>query len=171
MNAHRIDALLKERGFYFFSPEYLLIKTDSTIGNHLVNMYMTVKPGAPGETQQIYHINNVYIYANYSLTTANLDTLKANAELYKGYYIMQSRKRYKPKLFAESMQFGRGDIYNRTEHNLTLSRLINLDVFKFVKNRFELCTQDSFNLNAYYYLTPKQPKSLRAEFTYSFPLK
>jgi outer membrane protein insertion porin family len=128
-------------------------------------MYVTVKADAPGETQQVYHINNVYIYANYSLVTANMDTSKTNAELYKGYYIMQKRKRFKPKLFAESMQFRRGDIYNRTEHNLTLSRLINLDVFKFVKNRFELSPGDSFNLDAYYYLTPTQSKSLQAEFT------
>ena len=35
------------------------------------------------------------------------------------------------------MRFDSGDVYNRTDHNLTLSRLINLDVFKFVKNRFE----------------------------------
>ena len=67
---------------------------------------------------------------------------------------------------AESMQFDKGDIYNRKQHNLTLNRLINLDVFKFVKNRFELPHADSLNLNAYYYLTPQQQKSLRAEFTY-----
>jgi outer membrane protein insertion porin family len=28
---NRIDAFLKERGFYFLSPEYILIKTDTTI--------------------------------------------------------------------------------------------------------------------------------------------
>ena len=33
----RIDAFLKERGFYFFSPEYLLIKADSTAGDHQVD--------------------------------------------------------------------------------------------------------------------------------------
>src|SRR4051812_23608137 len=31
----RIDAYLKERGFYFFNPEYILVKTDSTVGDHL----------------------------------------------------------------------------------------------------------------------------------------
>lgn len=162
----RIDAYLKERGFYFFNPEYILVKTDSSVGDHHTNMYLKIKPGTPLEAQQTYSINNVYIYTNYSLNTAKLDTSKANAELYKGYYIIQKRKRYKPKLLAESMQFERGDIYNRKEHNLTLSRLINLDVFKFVKNRFELPQTDSSFLDAYYYLTPQQQKSLRAEFTY-----
>jgi outer membrane protein insertion porin family len=75
----RIDAFLKERGFYFFSPEYLLIKTDSTIGNHLVDLYVAVKPGTPADAMQPYRINDVYVYTNYSLNTANEDTSKAHA--------------------------------------------------------------------------------------------
>lgn len=162
----RIDAYLKERGFYFFNPEYILVKTDSTNGDHLTNMYITIKPGTPVAAQRIHSINDVYIYTNYGLNNPRFDTTKNNAEFYKGYYIIQRRKRYKPKLFAESMQFKKGDVYNRTEHNLTLSRLINLDLFKFVKNRFELTKEDSAKLDAYYYLTPQLQKSLQAEFTY-----
>ena len=161
----RIDAALKEKGFYYFNPDYLLIKTDSSIGNHLADMYVTVKPNTPSQAEQIYKINDVYIYTNYSLNSARQDTVKANAQLYKGYYIIQRTNRYKPKLLAESMQFDRGDIYNRTDHNFTLNRLINLNVFKFVKNRFELTLADSALLNAYYYLTPHQSKSLRTELT------
>jgi len=162
----RIDAYLKERGFYFFNPEYILVKTDSSIGNNLANLYVTIKPGTPMEAQRTYDIRNVYIYTNYSLNNARFDTAKTNAEFYKGYYIIQRRQFYKPKLLAESMQFDKGDVYNRREHNLTLSRLINLDVFKFVKNRFEVPQNDSSSLDAYYYLTPHQQKSLKAEFTY-----
>ena len=52
----RIDAYLKERGFYFFNPEYILVKTDSTAGDHLTNIYITIKPGTPVEAQRIiYH--------------------------------------------------------------------------------------------------------------------
>jgi len=69
-------------------------------------------------------------------------------------------------LFSETMVFNPGDVYNRTDHNLTLNRLINLDLFKFVKNRFEINTEtDSAYLDAFYYLTPLPRKSLRAELT------
>lgn len=162
----RIDASLKENGYYYFSPDYLLVKTDTTIGNHLVNLYVTVKPTTPTQAQQIYTVDDVYIYTNYSLIRGMSDTSKRNAQLYKGYHIIQTTNKYKPKLFAESMQFKNGEVYNRADHNLTLSRLINLDVFKFVKNRFESSHSDSSGLDAYYYLTPHQSKSLRAEFTY-----
>ena len=158
----RIDAYLKERGFYYFNPEHLIIKVDSTVGNNLVDMIVSVKPEVPGNARQAYRINDVFIYSGYSLNTANNDTLKAMAELYQGYYIIDPRKRFKPKFFPPIMVFDSGDIYNRTDHNLSLSRLINVNEFKFVKNRFEPVS-DSAKLDAYYYLTPLPKNSLRAE--------
>ncbi len=162
----RIDGYLKERGFYFFSPEFILIRTDTSIGNHLVNMYVTVKPDAPFESREVYRIKDVQIYTGYSLNMERIDSSKAQAQYYKGYYIIDRRKRFKPSMFVDAMKFKPGDIYNRTNHNFTLSRLINLDLFKFVKNRFEQNpTTDSAYLDAYYYLTPLPRKSLRVELT------
>jgi len=161
----RIDALLKEKGFYFFSPEYLLVKTDSTIGNHKVDMYVVVKPETPRQAMQVYRINDVFIYSTYSLNTARLDTSKEHRTVYNGFNIIDRRNRFKPKLFGESMQFVPGEVYNRTDHNRTLNRLINLNIFKFVKNRFEVAATDSPRLDAYYYLTPLPSKSLQAEVT------
>ena len=161
----RIDGFLKERGFYYFSPDYLLVKTDSTIGNNMVDMFVTVKPNTPKAAAQVFTINDVYIYRNYSLNTPKEDTVKADAQFYKGYYVVDKRKKYKPVLFERAMQFNPGDVYNRTAHNQTLNRLINLDLFKFVKNRFEISAVDSPKLNAFYYLTPYPAKSVRAEIT------
>lgn len=159
---NRIDAYLKEHGFYYFSPDYLLAQIDSTAGTRMVDMRMVVKPETPNEAAQAYRINNVYIYSGYNLNSANLDTNKANAQFYQGYYVIDRRKRYKPKMFETALQFRKGDIYNRTDHNLTLNRLINLDEFRFVRNRFEPL-RDSAKLDAYYYLTPLPKKSLRGE--------
>lgn len=162
----RIDAHLKENGFYFFSPEFILLRTDTTVGDHKVNMSVTVKPDIPFESREIYRIKDVQIYAGYSLNMDRIDSSRSHANFYKGYYIIDRRKRFTPSLFARTMNFKPGDIYNRTDHNLTLSRLVNLDLFKFVKNRFETNpTTDTPYLDAYYYLTPLARKSLRAEFT------
>ena len=160
----RIDAYLKERGFYYFNPDFLLVQVDSTDGTHKVDMRVVIKPDVPEPGRTPYTINNVYIYSGYNLSTASLDTNKANAEFYEGYYIIDRRKRFKPKLFAHAMQFSPGELYNRTDHNLSINRLINLDEFKFVRNRFEP-VPDSAKLDAYYYLTPQPKKSLRGEVT------
>ena len=160
----RIDAHLKEHGFYFFNPDLLIVQVDTTIGNHLVDLYVKVKPETPARSKEVYTINDVYIYSQFGLRAAENDTTKSKAKFYKGYYVVDPRGLYKPRLFEQSMQFDPGDIYNRTDHGQTISRLVNLDLFKFVKNRFEPVTGiDSPKLNVYYYLTAFPKKALRGE--------
>ncbi|MCW3082072.1 BamA/TamA family outer membrane protein [Segetibacter sp.] len=158
----RIDAALKEEGFYFFSPDDLIIFVDSTIGNNLTNLYVSFKPDVQMARKQAYTINDIYIYSNYNLNTARRDTLKADSVLYKGYYVIDRNKTFKPLVFEQMMLFKPGDLYNRTDHNQSLNRLTNLGAFKFVKNRFDVVA-DSFKLNTYYFLTPLPRKSLSAE--------
>ncbi len=160
----RIDAYLKERGFYYFDPDFIIVQADTTIGNNKVNLYVNVKKETPAQARQVYTINEVFIYPNYRLQATREDTAKNIAEFYKGYYVVDPKKLYKPKLFQQTMQFEPGDLYNRTDHNQTISRLVNLNLFKFVKNRFETVPGiDSAKLNAYYYLTPSPKKALRGE--------
>lgn len=161
----RIDDYLKEHGFYYFSPDNLLVRADSTIGNKKVLLQLIVKPGTPDSAKQVFRINDVFIYTAYNLRqTEAADTSKQNAEYYKGYYVVDRRKFYKPRLFEQAMPFDPGDVYNRTDHNAAINRLINLDIFKFVRNRFEVVPHaDSALLNAYYYLTRQPKKSLRIE--------
>jgi outer membrane protein assembly factor BamA len=160
----RIDNYLKEHGFYFFSPDNLLVKADTTVGNNKVDLFVTVKPNIPENAQKVYRINDVYIFTGYNLEPGQMDTSKAGATLYKGYYVIDKRHFYKPKLFQQSMAFDSGDVYNRTDHNASISRLVSMNIFKFVKNRFEVVPNtDSALLNAYYYLTRQPKKSLRLE--------
>jgi outer membrane protein insertion porin family len=156
----RIDDRLKNRGFYFFSPEYIVVDVDTTIGNNKINMYVNTARETPREAMRVYRISDVVIYPTYNIN-AGRDTSRQYGELYQGYYVVDSSRFYKPKLFQQAMQFQKGDIYNRREHNATLQRLINLGIFKFVRNRFEVAGDTT--LNAYYYLTPQSKKSLRAE--------
>lgn len=164
----RIDAHLKSKGYYYFSPNFLILNADSTVGRHNVDMHLLVKENTPVQALKPYIIDNVYIYPNYHLNSTAKDTSHLERNLFDGYYIVDPKKKFKPKLFSRIMVFDSGDVYNLRDHNVSLSRLINLDVFKFVKNRFESSPNsesDTGRLNAYYYLTPKPKKSLRIELT------
>lgn len=160
----RIDAKLKEQGFYYFSPEDLLVQVDSTNSRHKVDLYMTIKKSTPQKARDIYKIDNVYIYSNFRPT----DTLRGRAPSavrYKDFYVIDRKKTFRPQVFERTMFFNKGDVYNRTDHNLSLSRLSSLGTFKFVKNRFDEPDSTSGLLDAYYYLTPYPKKSIRAEIT------
>ncbi len=153
----RVDARLKENGFFYFSPDYLIADVDSTVGNHKVDIDMRVKPETPYYARQPYYINDVYVFADFDI---NSDTSLIGAKNYKGYTIIDPNNKFKQEIFGRTLVFKPGEIYNRADHNLSLNRLVTLGTYKFVKVRFE--PADSIQkLNAFYYLTPTNKKSLR----------
>jgi len=156
----RIDAKLKEEGFYFFAPENLIMRVDSTIAGHQVDIFVAIKRDISERAQEIYTINNIYVYPSYSLrdTSLNLD----KAQKYRWYNIVEKRKTVNSYIFANTVLLHPGEVYNRTDHNNSLNRFVNLGPYKFVKNRFEDVT-DSSKLDVYYFLTPYKKKSLQLE--------
>ncbi len=158
----RIDANLKEKGFYYFAAEDLIGSVDSTnIGTHQVDILMRVVNTTPGKARNIYKINNIYVYPNYSLRDTSL--MLDQAVKYNNYYVVQKRLTVKPFVFKNTIQLQPGNVYNRTDHNKSLNRFINLGPFKYVKNRFEDVSTDSPKLNVYYFLTQFPKKSLSAD--------
>jgi outer membrane protein assembly factor BamA len=158
----RIDTRLKQRGFYYFSPDNLLFRVDSTVGDHQVDLTLLIKKSAPPEAHNIYRIGEVVVYADYNV---HVDTSMDVSSLpkYDGYTIIDQNKMFKPQIFSRTLIFRPGDIYNRKDHELTLNRLISLGVFKFVKIRFDDKDTAQRILNAYYYLTPTEKRSIRFE--------
>lgn len=153
----RIDSRLKENGFFYFGPDYLLANVDSTVGKHKVDIDVRVKPETPPYARLPYSIKDVYVFADYDI---NSDTGLIGAKKYLGYTIIDPDKKFNPEIFGRTLVFKPGDIYNRTDHNLSLNRLITLGVYKFVKVRFEPA-DSAQKLNAFYYLTPTNEKSIR----------
>ncbi|MBD1363896.1 BamA/TamA family outer membrane protein [Mucilaginibacter sp. ZT4R22] len=157
----RIDSRLKEEGFFFFAPEQLIIKVDSTIINHQVDLIVSIKPTTPERAREIYSIRNIYVYPNYSLRDTSLRLNQA--QFYRWYNLVDPRKTAKPFLFANTVLLHPNDTYSRTKHNNSLNRFINLGPYQYVKNRFEDVTPDSPKLDVYYFLTPYKRKSLQLE--------
>lgn len=158
----RIDARLKEEGFYYFAPEDILVQVDSTnAGPYMVNLYEIVKQETPDKAWDIYTMDKTYIYPKYSLrdTAAKLDS----ATHYNDYYVIDPKNTIHPYVFQNVIALHPGEPYNRTDHNQALSRFIDIGPYKYVKNRFDISPKDTLKLDAFYYLTPYPKKSLRFE--------
>ncbi len=159
----RIDTRLKQQGFFFFNDDYLLIKVDSTVGNNKVNLYFEVKPQTPLEARNPYKIGDVIIYADYNIASDTAFS-RDKATFYDSFYVVDPNKTFNPRMFKRNLRFHPGDLYNRRDHNLTLSRLVSLGVYKFVKARFEQSdTTKDARLNAFYYLSPNNKYSAKAQ--------
>lgn len=159
----RIDTRLKQKGYFFFSENYLLAKVDSTPGNNTVNIYLQTKPETPPQAKHPYRIGDVIIYADYNLAS-DTNFSKEKAILYDSFYVVDPLKKFNPRMYNRNIRFHPGDLYNRNDHNLTLSRLVSLGVYKFVKARFEeVDTVNDRRLNAFYYLSPNNKFSAKAQ--------
>ncbi len=159
----RIDTRLKERGFYYFNPDDLIVDADTTIGNYKVNMYLRTKEDVPDKAKEQFKINDVVVFADYNLQNdTSISRVIAQSKKMDGYYIYDPENRFNPKIFSRTLVFKPGDLYNRTAHNLSLNRLVNLGIYKFVKASFvETDTTPKPSLNAFYYLTPAKQKSIQ----------
>ena len=160
---NRIDARLKEHGFFYFSPDYLIINADTTVGDHKVDMKMLIKPQTPYDASRSYRINDVVVFADYRINSRDTILRMDGAVITPdGYKVIDSAKKFNPKLFSRLLIFKKDSTYNRTAHNLSLNRLVTLGVFRFVKASFiKTDTAKGDYLNAFYYLTPTPKKSIR----------
>ncbi|TBO38845.1 translocation and assembly module lipoprotein TamL [Pedobacter kyonggii] len=156
----RIDNDLKENGYFYFSPDYLIMQVDSTIGKNLVNVSVKVKDIAPDAGLKRYTIKNINIYPNYSLRRDS--TLRKLKPLqYNDFNIYDDRNTFKPKLFDRLVFFHKDEPYNRKDHNQSLNRMVNVGAFQDV--RAEFLPVDSFKnnqLDLNIYLTPLKKNSL-----------
>lgn len=170
----RIGSALKNRGFFYFQPDYITVLADSAVGNHKVRLYVAIKPDIPIAAERPYYIRNLYVYPNYNLAnTSGNDTNRSLAydarraagdTSLRRIFIVDSARLYKPQLFNDILSLKPGRRFSSRAQDLTLSRFVNVGTFKFVRNRFAPVQQgDSSFLDVHYYLTPYPKKSLRAE--------
>jgi outer membrane protein assembly factor BamA len=156
----RIDNDLKEAGFFYFNPDYLIMQVDSTIGKNLVNITVKIKDTSPDAGLKPYTIKNINIYPNYRIRRDSI-LRRLQPLQYHGFNIYDDRKTFKPKLFDRLVFFKQGELYNRTDHNQSLNRMVNVGAFQDV--RAEFLPLDSFKnnqLDLNIFLTPLKKNSL-----------
>jgi outer membrane protein insertion porin family len=161
----RIDSRLKNRGFYYFNPDYLIVDLDTAVGDNHVDMFMRLKNDMPDPVRKVYRVNDITAYVN---PPNRADTNRRNAFITReGYHIIDSTHYLRTGVFSTTLLIKPNDIYKESDYNSSLSRLVSLGVFQFVKPRFEPASSVDTNsrLNLYYYLTPAQKKQLRFEIT------
>jgi outer membrane protein insertion porin family len=159
----RIDSRLKEKGYYYFNPDYILAQVDSTKGDYEVNIKLKIKGETPAKAKIAYKINDIVVYPNFSILKDSVAYKKEDILKYKDFTIIDSTNTFRPRVFDRALYFKKGDFYNRSDHNLSLNRFVNLGTFNFVKNEFKESDSIKNALDAYYYLTLLPKKFIRVE--------
>lgn len=163
----RIDKQLKNKGYYYFSPDLLVFQMDTTAGTRQTDVLLGVKPDAPSKAIIPYTLDSIYLIPGYSVTRKTRPALRDTVYEY-GLNFVERYSNYRHKVLSRYIMLKEGDIYTRKNHDLTISRLMAMGVFRFVNVRFDDTLKDGKGyLNAEINLTQQAPKMIKLDLDVS----
>ncbi|MDD2307081.1 MAG: BamA/TamA family outer membrane protein [Prolixibacteraceae bacterium] len=161
----RIDGFLKNNGYFYFNPDYLLFKADTSTINHNVTFKLTLKDSIPKNALTVFRINNVYVNQNYSLNERRVD-FKKDTLIYENVVFLgkEARMAIRPKVLSKSIYLRKNEIFSRQNHSITLNRLMSMGNFKLVQINFSENTNAGPGLlDVNILMTPMPKHTFRAE--------
>lgn len=157
----RIEDLVENRGFYYFDDAYLIFRADSAAGDHKVDLRLRLQEDTPQKARRRYHLGEIKIYPDYSLTGRRDTTRRGDTSHYYGYTFVGDDEYVRPFILANTIVLEQDSLYTQKAESNTLARLMSLGVYKFVNIKFH--DLDSATLGANIFLTPLTRKSIRLE--------
>jgi outer membrane protein insertion porin family len=154
-----IDETLKNNGYYHFNPEYLVYEADTSGTKSSVTMRLKLKPQTTEKNLRRYTLSGVYVLLDSSYTEKHIihqaDTaIVDNVTLYLN-------EDFKPSPIAQYVYLKKGAYYSRENQQLTISRLMGMNLFKYVDITID--EKDSTHLDVYIHLSPLAKRSVSVE--------
>ncbi len=154
----RIDKILKDKGYYYFNPDYLLFNTDTTVGNHKVDTWLVFKKEMPDKASTAFRFENIYVMDDYSLIDYRPDTVKID-----NYFYVSEKHKLHPQTILNSVFLVKDSLYSRTDQYRTIRRLMGIGVYKYANARFTPDSSLTGKMNANVLLTPVKKISMGTE--------
>jgi hypothetical protein len=160
----RIAKLLRDNGYFYFHPDHLIFRGDTTSGNRTISLQLAVKHDIPSNALVPYHIRNIQVKVDQSLSSQNALSAEDSLRLSEGKLLLRNKNNIRPSTLNRAVFFESGKLYNIRSHDLTINHLMGLGIFKFVNIRFtEAENQQQPGLDVNVLLTPTDKKSISSE--------
>jgi outer membrane protein assembly factor BamA len=161
----RIDVLLKNNGYFYFNPDYILFKVDTSGIKHTVSVKIVLKDSIEQSSLAYYRIRNVIIDQDYSLSEIVSDSVKDTVKFQNFIFLgNESEMKIRPNVISRSVYLKKSEIYSRENHTITLNRLMTMGNFKFVSVKFyDSDTSATGYLDVRILMTPMSKLTFRAE--------
>jgi outer membrane protein insertion porin family len=160
----RIDNYVKEKGFYFFIPDYLLFKVDS-LHEGKADLYLDLIDEMPEQAAKQWQLSDVSIYSNYSVDRDSVVTSRKGRKE-KGFIIIDRQTRFKTDLYERAILLKEGQLYRKSLTTKTVERLMNLQNFRFVRTVFfPDSTGLTTTMKTRIYLSPAKKSTVRFELS------
>lgn len=154
----RIDRILKNYGYFYFSPDYIVYKADSTGASKTIGLKMEIKDAVEPRNLRPWFVNNVVI-KNKALTDSGLhaDTVNIrDVDLVLG-------NTFRPKAIRPFLLFGKGDLFTYNKYSQSNKNLSSVGAFKFSNMAITPDSEKINNLNIEIGLSPFDRRSLKVD--------
>ncbi|NDW13852.1 hypothetical protein D0T50_13270 [Bacteroides sp. 214] len=133
----RLSTLLRNRGFYYFRPDYIGYRADTTRVSGLVDLQIQPKSGLPENAKKQWYIGNITvdlygIYGQQPNDSLEYDSIKIR------YY---NKLNIRPKVLKSRFRMESGQMYSLRRSTITQQRLAELGIFNF--SEFQYTPRDS----------------------------
>ena len=127
LNAVRTDVAngLRNKGYYFFRPEYIEYLADSTISSQKIALRLSVASNVPRFALSRWKTGDVTVYIDRNDHSGALDTMVTN----KATIIRQTPSKLRPSLIPSCLSFRKGRYFSVAGMNRTQSYLSRLGIF------------------------------------------
>ena len=161
----RIDNYLKNKGYYNFSPNFLIFEADTNqYDRKKFDLFLRLKEDVPEAGIKPYRLKRVNVYPNYQVGT---DSVARDTTRYNERYYIQERNYFEPEKLDPFILLEEGELYNPEESGKTSRRLTSLGNYRFVNIRYDeidsLATDSLGYLEANIFLSPMNKRAVRAE--------
>ena len=123
----RITGLLRDRGYYYFRPEYLEFLADTTLRPQHVDLRLTLKPNLPAVALKPYRVGDVTVRLR-NLRPGPRDTLR----LRNATVIAQRPMKIRPRVLGRALTLRPGQLFTVDAQNRTQNELNQLGIFRSV---------------------------------------
>ncbi len=179
----RITYDFRNQGYYFFNKQFITIEMDSSLGTRQVDVYLYVNrvnenvdialtEEIQPENHRAYTLRNIYIQTDYNVKESG--RIPADTTFYNGYYFLNSgTDQFRKDALLRAVNLKTDSIYRQKDQEYTYTRLLDLNVFKFIKIIYTEVPRNEQQRN--YLLdvsvqlspSPKQDYTVEAEATHS----
>ena len=148
----RITRMLKNKGFFLFSKEFLHFSIDSSFNSHQADVKILIHIASGSLNEQLinkqFRVRNFTIYPDYEnlsntkLATDTIYSITRNGKLqfptsHKYSFLEKGPLRIKPQSIMNSLLFNGGDLYNMDLTTMSFDRLSDLAIFRYVNIDFK----------------------------------
>lgn len=144
----RLSELIKSKGYFFFSNEFVKVSADTNKGNYKTTVSFVIKnpqvvTGKSGEDSLaegrhiLYKLGTMTVNMGYDPTLpehAAYDSVTYNNSVY--YYPPAKKPMFRPKTLDYHIFLRKDSIYSDNKLDITLNRLSDLRNFKFINIQF-----------------------------------